>query len=142
MRANAYQAYYEHQPLRAASIPRGEHMRLYRRLGFGNLARFHVLDGRQYRSVPPCGWGEAPACAAAYDPSVTMLGKPQERWLDDGLARSGARWDVLANNVMMGRLDHDGPNGDTLWHDAWDGFPAGRNRVTDPSSSMPVSATR
>jgi alkaline phosphatase D len=106
-------------------------MRLYRRVGFGNLARFHVLDGLQYRSVPPCGWGEAPACAAAYDPSVTMLGKPQERWLNDGLAASGARWDVLANNVMMGRLDHDGPSGDILWNDAWDGFPAARNRITD-----------
>jgi alkaline phosphatase D len=32
---------------------------------------------------------------------------------------------------MMGRLDHDGPSGDILWHDAWDGFPAARKRVTD-----------
>ena len=130
LRTAAYQAYYEHQPLRAASIPFREYMRLYRRVGFGDLARFHVLDGRQYRDVPPCGWGEAPACAAAYDPTVTMLGDRQERWLEDGLTRSRARWDVLANNVMMARLDHDGAKGDRLWHDSWDGFPAARNRVT------------
>jgi alkaline phosphatase D len=32
---------------------------------------------------------------------------------------------------MVGRLDHDGAAGDLLWHDAWDGFPAARNRLTD-----------
>jgi len=131
LRTAAYQAYYEHLPLRAASIPRGEQVRLYRRVDYGDLARFHVLDGRQYRSVPPCGWGEAPACAAAYDPAITMLGRSQERWLYDGLAASEARWDVLANNVMMSRLDHDGEAGDILWHDAWDGFPAARTRLTN-----------
>ncbi|MDQ3715732.1 MAG: alkaline phosphatase D family protein [Actinomycetota bacterium] len=131
LRAGAYQAFYEHQPLRRTAIPRGEQMQLYRRLNYGSLVQFDVLDGRQYRSVPPCGWGEAPACAAAYDPSVTMLGDAQERWLLDGLAASDARWNVLANNVMMGRLDHDGPSGDILWHDAWDGFPAARTRITD-----------
>ena len=130
LRANAYQAYYEHQPLRARSIPRGEHVRLYRRVSFGNLAKFHVIDGRQYRDIPPCGWGEAPACEAAYDPEISMLGQRQERWLYDGLERSRARWDVLANNVMMARLDHDGAAGEKLWHDAWDGFPAARNRLT------------
>ncbi|GAB2611104.1 alkaline phosphatase D family protein [Streptomyces capparidis] len=130
LRAAAYRAYYEHQPLRRAAIPRDGGMRLYRRLAYGDLAEFNVLDGRQYRSVPPCGWGEAPACDSAHDPSVTMLGRRQESWLEHGLARSGARWNVLASNVMMARLDHDGPSGDTLWHDAWDGFPAARNRLT------------
>ena len=47
-----------------------------------------------------------------------------------GLTRSQARWNVLGNNVMMARLDHDGDAGDLLWHDAWDGFPAARNRIT------------
>jgi alkaline phosphatase D len=32
---------------------------------------------------------------------------------------------------MMSRLDHDGPAGNRLWHDAWDDFPAARNRITD-----------
>jgi alkaline phosphatase D len=131
IRAAAYQAYYEHQPLRRSAIPRTEEMRIYRRLAYGPLAEFNVLDGRQYRDVPPCGWGEAPACTAAYDPSVTMLGRKQESWLRDGLSRSRAHWNVLANNVLMARLDHDGPSGDVLWHDGWDGFPAARKRITD-----------
>lgn len=63
------------------------------------------------------------------DPSVTMLGQRQEQWLYDGLKRSKAQWDVLASNVMVGRLDHDGKAGDLLWHDAWDGCPAARQRL-------------
>lgn len=124
LRAAAYQAWYEHQPVRS----RG---RIYRRLRWGRLAQLDVLDGRQYRSVPPCGWGEADACAAAYDPSVTMLGTAQEKWLYDGFRASRARWNLLGNNVMLGRLDHDGTAGNRLWHDAWDGFPAARRRLTD-----------
>ena len=34
-RANGYQAYYEHMPLRRGSIPRGPDMRLFRRSNFG-----------------------------------------------------------------------------------------------------------
>jgi len=125
LRAAAYQAWYEHQPVRTPSA------RVYRRLGWGRLVQLDVLDGRQYRSVPPCGWGEADACDAAYDPSVTMLGTEQERWLYKGFASSTARWNLLGNNVMLARLDHDGADGDRLWHDAWDGFPAARNRLTE-----------
>jgi alkaline phosphatase D len=131
LRAAAYQAWYEHQPVRAAARPGPAGARVHRRISWGDLARLHVLDGRQYRSIPPCGWGEAQACAAGDDPSVTMLGAEQERWLLDGLARRGTRWNVLGSNVMMARLDHDGPAGDLLWHDAWDGFPAARRRITE-----------
>ena len=90
-----------------------------------------MVDGRQFRSVPPCGWGEADACDEAYDPSVTMLGAAQERWLYQGFSASQGRWNILGNNVMVARLGHDGAAGDLLWHDAWDGFPAARNRLTN-----------
>ena len=131
-RAAAYQAWYEHLPVRRRSLPRPDgSLRLYGRNHWGRLAQFDVLDTRQYRTPPACGWGEAPACDAAYDPAATVLGSTQERWLTEGLRRSDARWNVLANSVMMGRLDHDGPSGDILWHDAWDGFPAARKRLTD-----------
>lgn len=129
LRTAAYRAWYEHQPVRRpANLAEP---RIYRRVKWGGLAQFDLVDGRQYRSIPPCGWGEADACDPAYDPAVTMLGKDQERWLYDGLKHSEARWDVLASNVMVGRLDHDGTAGDLLWHDAWDGFPAARNRLTE-----------
>ena len=123
LRTAAYQAWYEHQPVRR----RGS--RIYRRLHWGRLAQLDMLDGRQYRDMPPCGWGEAPACGS--DPSVTMLGQEQEGWLYRGFAGSDARWNLLGNNVMLGRLDHDGAAGDVLWNDAWDGFPAARRRLTE-----------
>ncbi len=131
LRAAAYQAWYEHQPVRTPAMPGHAGPRIYRRLAWGDLAQIDVVDGRQYRTAPPCGWGEAQACAAAYDPQVTMLGSEQESWLYDGLATSDARWNILGSNVMLGRLDHDGAAGDLLWHDAWDGFPAARNRLTE-----------
>jgi alkaline phosphatase D len=130
LRAAAYRAWYEHQPVRAPARPGHAGPRIFRRLHWGRLAQLDMLDGRQYRSAPPCGWGEAPACDAARDPSVTMLGAEQERWLTDGFAHSRARWNLLGNNVMLGRLDHDGPAGNVLWQDGWDGFPAARNRLT------------
>src|SRR5882672_10075754 len=49
-RAAAYQAYYEMMPLRAASLPSGSHMRIYRRIQFGSLIDLSVLDTRQWRS--------------------------------------------------------------------------------------------
>ncbi|MBD2018750.1 alkaline phosphatase D family protein, partial [Leptolyngbya sp. FACHB-36] len=54
-RASAYQAYYEHMPLRRSSRPQGANLQLYRRFSFGDLAEFNVLDTRQYRSKQPCG---------------------------------------------------------------------------------------
>ncbi len=54
-RAAAFEAFYEHMPLRRASVPAGPGMQLYRRLDWGRLASFHVLDTRQYRSRLTCG---------------------------------------------------------------------------------------
>ncbi|MEW1956596.1 alkaline phosphatase D family protein [Kineococcus sp. NPDC059986] len=127
VRAAAYQAYYEHQPLRRASIPRPDGgLRLYRGVEFGTLASLSVLDGRQYRTVPAGTWGEGPEVR---DPAATMLGREQERWLDRRLHSSRARWNVLGNNVMVAGLDHDGPTGDVVWHDSWDGYPVARERL-------------
>ena len=105
-RAAAFQAYYEFLPLRRASMPRGPDMQVYRRLHLGSLADLHVLDTRQYRSDQPCGDRSKPRCEAAYDPALTMLGGEQERWLFEGLGASRARWNVLANQVMIAQPVH------------------------------------
>lgn len=96
-RANAYQAYYETMPLRASAMPRGPDATLYRTVDAGGLARFFVLDTRQYRTDQPCGDGMKPVCEGVYDPDATMLGPEQERWLYEGFDRSTARWNVLAS---------------------------------------------
>ncbi|WP_315787658.1 alkaline phosphatase D family protein [Fischerella sp. JS2] len=138
-RAAAYQAYYEHQPLRRFSLPRGSDMRLFRRLTFGNLAEFSVLDTRQYRSDHPCGDGETPRCSAAVDPSKTMLGKQQEHWLLKGLHRSQARWNILAQQVLMAELDHKIGAGEVFWNDSWDGYPIARNRILSQIATQKIS---
>jgi alkaline phosphatase D len=130
-RAAAYRAFYEHIPLRAAALPRGGAVLLYRRMRWGDLAEFSMLDARQYRTDQPCGDGEFPRCPESLDPAVTMLGAEQEEWLYDGLARSRARWNVIAQQVMMGQLDHNRGDPRIYWHDAWDGYPVARQRLID-----------
>ena len=128
-RAAAYQAYYEHLPLRAISIPTGPDMRIFRRLAFGDLVTFNILDTRQYRSGHPCGHGEAPRCDAAFDPATTILGDGQEAWLLDGLRRSDTRWNIIAQQVLMAQLDHDLGSRQRFWLDAWDPYVRDRQRL-------------
>jgi alkaline phosphatase D len=60
-----------------------------------------------------------------------MLGARQERWLEQRLRRSDARWSVLANQVMVAELDHDPGAGTIHWQDSWDGYPVARQRLLD-----------
>jgi len=132
-RAAAYQAYYEHLPLRRSSVPSGSTMRIYRRVPYGTLATFNVLDSRQYRSDQPCGDGRKPRCADATDANRTMLGSEQEKWLLDGLAGSTSRWNLLANQVVMGDNASRRPDDPQLTYplDTWNGYVAQRQRVLD-----------
>ena len=127
-RAAAYQAYYEHQPLRRASIPKGPDMLLYRTLNAGRLARFHVLDTRQYRSDQSCDDGIKPACPEWSDPNRVMLGATQERWLTRGIEQSPARWNVLAQQIAFSRIP-DPRRMDFHPMDPWSGYPAARDRL-------------
>jgi alkaline phosphatase D len=127
-RAAAYQAYFEHLPLPLSAQPNNGELLLYRRLTYGDIAEFNVLDTRQYRSDQPCGDGEQPRCEAGFDRDVTITGHAQEQWLLEGLEESGARWNVIAQQVMMGELKHDAEGG-RYWQDSWDGYPGQRARV-------------
>ncbi|MEJ3745021.1 alkaline phosphatase D family protein [Actinomycetes bacterium KLBMP 9797] len=124
-RAAAYQAYYEHLPLRRSSIPQGPEMQVYRRLRFGDLLQLDVLDTRRFRdrllTDPSQRW----------DPNRQMLGAQQEAWLLAGLDASTARWNVLGNQVFAMQADHtDGP-GERFGMDPWDGYAAARQRLFD-----------
>jgi alkaline phosphatase D len=127
-RAAAYQAYYEHQPLRKASIPKGPDMLLYRTVGAGQLARFHVLDTRQYRSDQACGDGLKPACPEWSDTTRVVLGDRQERWLTRGVDESRTRWNVLAQQIAFARVP-DPARPDVNAMDPWSGYPAARDRL-------------
>jgi alkaline phosphatase D len=129
LRARAYQAYYEHMPLRLGSLPDGPHMSLYRRCPFGRLAEFFVLDTRQYRTDQPCGDGNKTPCADVMDPNATLLGAAQREWLMGGLASSAATWNILAQQVMMARADVK--PGDVVAHsmDQWPGYEVERRQL-------------
>lgn len=128
-RAAAYQAYYEHMPLRRSAIPKGADMLLYRQVAFGRLTNFFMLDERQYRTPQPCGDGNKPPCAETLDPRATLLGAVQREWLFQGLGNSPARWNVLGQGVMMARVDRK--NGPEITHsmDQWPGYELERRRV-------------
>jgi alkaline phosphatase D len=136
-RAAAYRAYYEHMPLRAATLPSGPDMRLYTRYGWGTLAEFSVLDDRQYRDHQACpkpgrgGSNVVEECAERGDPARTLLGAAQERWLMDGLTASSARWNVIAQQTLMAQVDQKAGPGERFWTDGWDGYPAARRRLLD-----------
>ncbi|MBL7256947.1 alkaline phosphatase D family protein [Paractinoplanes lichenicola] len=124
-RIAAFQAYYEHMPLRRSSLPRGLDMQLYRRFRFGSLASVHVLDTRQYRSDQPA------TLADAQSPSLTMTGAQQEKWLVDGLRRSGSNWNLLANQVMWAQNDRTAGPTQTFDFDNWDGYRVQRKRLLE-----------
>jgi alkaline phosphatase D len=128
-RAAAYQAYYETMPLRAGALPQGPNMRIYRRLQFGSLIDFSVLDTRQWRSDQPCGDGVHVECAEALEPSRTMLGAEQEKWLFDNLATIKARWTVIGQQVPTFRSDRHAVAGGGMSMDKWDGYAAPRQRL-------------
>lgn len=140
-RAAAYQAFYEHMPARPSrSRPAGQVMRIYDRFTFGDLVEFSMLDGRQYRSREAC-YGPPNrggfhletnrSCPERLDTSRSMLGTAQEAWLFDGLGRSTARWNVIAQDVMMAQFRQKRTN-EPEWAfstDDWNGYPACRERL-------------
>jgi alkaline phosphatase D len=137
-RAAAYRAYYEHQPLRRRMVPLGPGAQLYHRLAFGSLAQFHIIDDRQFRSHQPCtpaGRGGSAIvgeeCADRLEAGRTMLGTDQEAWLESGLDRSRARWNVIVQETLMAQLDRKPGPGQRFWTDGWDGYPAARRRLLE-----------
>ena len=137
-RAAAYRAYWENQPLRAPQRPVGPDMRLYRRLRFGRLAQFDVLDTRQYRSDQAYGDGWQVPGPESEDPSRTLTGATQERWLIDGWRRSDARWNVVPQQVVFAERRNVPTAGYKLSMDSWDGYPASRQRVLDGAAAAGV----
>lgn len=132
-RQGAAQAYYENMPLRRRSFPQGTAIQVFRRAAYGDLLDAHFLDTRQFRDDQPCGDNFKPVCPEALDPKRTIMGAQEERWLLDGLAHGTARWNLVANQVMMMPLDRrTSDEGPVTWNmDSWAGYPAARRRLLD-----------
>jgi alkaline phosphatase D len=130
-RANAYQAWWEHMPVRVPRARSWADLNITRALDWGRLARLWVLDTRQYRSDQSCGDGtQIVPCGDWNDPARTLLGDEQERWLFDGLAKPYAGWQVLANQIRMAPFDN-APGADRrVSMDQWSGYPAALDRLS------------
>ncbi|MFI6997851.1 alkaline phosphatase D family protein [Nocardia sp. NPDC050175] len=138
-KAAAFQAMYEHQPLRIAQLPSGPSMHLHRRYGFGDLAEITMLDTRQYRDKQACGDGSTVVdCTDRLDPDRTILGARQRDWLIDGFTDSPARWQILGNQVSMGQSDQDAGPTLAVGTDSWDGYVADRNAVLGAAADRNV----
>jgi alkaline phosphatase D len=126
-KAAAFQAWWENMPTRLPK-PTSANMRAYRRLQWGQLAKFAVLDTRQYRD------DHAPAgdCATIRATNRSLTGVKQENWLLNELGVPSARWNLLAQQVFFAQRDLDGDlaNCADLSTDSWDGYQASRRRVT------------
>ncbi|MCX5262172.1 alkaline phosphatase D family protein [Streptomyces canus] len=137
-RAAAYRAYWENQPLRRPQQPAGPDMQLYRRLHWGRLAQFDVLDTRQYRSDQAYGDGLDLPGPEIDDPARTMTGETQERWLLDGWRDSRALWNVVPQQVNFSQRKLDLTDPARLSMDSWDGYRASRRRILDGAKAAGI----
>ena len=105
-------------PLRRL-VPRARDMRLYRRIDYGRLLRFNVLDTRQYRDDQA-----APGSTVGDDRRRTLMGKAPGALAARRAARLGARWNVVAQQIFFAQRDRKpGPES---------GCPATRGTATRP----------
>ncbi|NED97970.1 twin-arginine translocation signal domain-containing protein [Phytoactinopolyspora alkaliphila] len=119
-RAMAFQAMYENLPLRHDQMPSGPDVRIHRRLAYGVLADFTMLDSRQYQS----------ARDGRFDPNATMLGGRQADWLIDGFSSSSARWQIIGNQMPMAQLDRNpDPDVEQWFPSSWDAYVVERDRL-------------
>ena len=153
-RAAAYQAWYEHMPVRStvltqglAGLAQGAGLRIHQQLSWGRLATVFMLDGRQYRDRQPCLPEGRPGgrlvdpsrCPEWAESQRSYLGAAQEEWLDHALAGSGGRWNVLGQQTLFGPRDAQPGPGARHWNDGWDAYAGARTRLTDALQRHRVS---
>ncbi len=105
----AIQAWYEWLPVRP---PASADEIIYRRFQYGDLLDLLMLDTRlvgrdqqfTYPDFATDGMIDVEQARAAYgDTNRTLLGSEQLQWLREQLNQSTSRWQVLGQQVLMGR---------------------------------------
>ena len=132
-RAAAFQAWYEHMPVRRSAFPQPLGMTTHRSARFGNLAELSFLDTRQYRTDQPCEDGFKQICPGVGSTDANVLGAEQEAWLGRNLQGRGVRWNCLAQQIMMMSLDRrrtpEEAPGKVLNMDSWAAYEVPRQRL-------------
>jgi alkaline phosphatase D len=123
-KAAGVQAYYEWMPLRMPDLQ--DTQRIYRKFRFGELIDLYMMDTRLQ--------GREEQNGHDLSTSRTLLGQQQFDWFVNSMDTSSTRWQVMGQQVMMGRLNLQPlsflppfyPN-----DDQWDGYPYERQRIWD-----------
>ncbi|EJE53235.1 phosphodiesterase/alkaline phosphatase D [Acidovorax sp. CF316] len=112
-KAAAMQAYHEWMPTRNAQPEL-----IYRSFAFGDLVALHMLDTRVIgrdeqadytRFFTASGFDAAGFTAAVGSPTRQLMGATQTQWLQQQMAASSATWQVLGQQVLMGRMNIPAP---------------------------------
>jgi alkaline phosphatase D len=97
--ARARQAFLEHTPIR---IDRGAVPPIFRRIPYGPLLEVFALDLRTYRGP------NSPNRQTTSNAASALAGKGQIDWLERVLQHSTAAWKVIASDLPLGLMVHDG----------------------------------
>jgi alkaline phosphatase D len=113
----AMTAYHEWMPIRAPEPDNPQ--RIYRSFDFGKLVSLHMLDtrviGRDQQVMLSSYHGEDGRLdldkfrADVASPRRQMMGQQQMQWLERQVADSGARWQILGQQVLMARMEYPLP---------------------------------
>lgn len=144
-RAAAYQAWYEHMPVRGYDKTGQNHFDLSRRIALGELAQISLLDARQFRDKkdlcranmdPDYGFGNyRERCEEVLKETRSMLGEQQERWLVNNIAGNRADWNVIASPGPFQPFSYKHEGKDLRYIGAWDAYPENRKRIAKAIAS-------
>ncbi|WP_412501077.1 alkaline phosphatase D family protein [Shewanella chilikensis] len=109
----ALQAYFEWLPIRPWR--EGNHEEIYRSFSFGDLLDLHMLDTRvlardkqldygNYLDSATGAFNDQQFLADVTDTQRTLLGQTQLLWLQGKLLQSSAKWQLLGQQILMGRM--------------------------------------
>lgn len=108
-KAAAIQAYHEWLPIRSGD----DKAKIWRAFEFGDLVNLVMLDTRMYARdeqlsysdyLTESGIDAASFQAALADTSRGLLGSEQQQFVIGSMINSGATWQVLGQQVLMGRI--------------------------------------
>lgn len=116
-RAAALQAFHEWLPIRTPDPRRPQ--QINRSFAFGNLLALHMLDTRVVARDQQMEYANYFGSDGSFDvqrfaadladTDRQLLGAEQLLWLQDQLAASGATWQMLGQQVLMGRMNIPAP---------------------------------
>ncbi|MBU2873236.1 alkaline phosphatase D family protein [Marinobacter salexigens] len=109
----ALQAYFEWMPIRP--VFEGNDEAIFRTFRFGDLVDLHMLDTRHMGRDEPLDYldyfssdgslNQAQFIADVGSQSRTLLGAEQLLWLQSSMGYSTAKWQVLGQQILMGRMN-------------------------------------